>query len=240
MPWLTPCRGSGGSVATQILTLVGDLAGQAKSQPEPCTERYWSTIAPFQDEVPYVSVALSTRQPSLGRAQRLEDVPAFGAGLCRDHRGREVTGGGGWRGVGLAVWRGRGGGGGAVVVVLQVQFIDKVVDVLMQLKFQQSRVCTGSSSTECWTFLVAQSEGTCSANCAEDCSWCRRPCDQQRQVRAVHRFKSSAPDSVHPQSGGQGGACSPWAEGGVVRREGDEGCPVAFLDQDVCQWSENF
>ena len=37
------------------------------------------------------------------------------------------------------------------------------------------------------------------------------------------------------------GACSPWAEGGVVRREGDEGCPVAFLDQDVCQlWSENF
>ena len=37
------------------------------------------------------------------------------------------------------------------------------------------------------------------------------------------------------------GACSPWAEGGVVRREGDEGCPVAFLDQDVGQlWSENF
>ena len=28
---------------------------------------------------------------------------------------------------------------------------DKVVDVLMQLKFQQSRVRTGSSSTECWT-----------------------------------------------------------------------------------------
>ena len=53
---------------------------------------------------------------------------------------------------------GRGGGGGgrggAVVVVLQLQFIDKVVDVLMQLEFQQSRVCTGSSSTECWTFQL--------------------------------------------------------------------------------------
>ena len=47
-----------------------------------------------------------------------------------------------------------GGGGGAVVEVLQVQFIDKVVDVLMQLKFQQSRVCTGSSSTQCWTFQL--------------------------------------------------------------------------------------
>ena len=46
---------------------------------------------------------------------------------------------------------GRLGGGGAVVVVLQLQFIDKVVFVLLQLKFQQSWVCTGSSSTECWT-----------------------------------------------------------------------------------------
>ena len=44
--------------------------------------------------------------------------------------------------------------GWGVVEVLQVQFIDKVVLVLMQLKFQQSRVCTGSSSTECWTFQL--------------------------------------------------------------------------------------
>ena len=35
---------------------------------------------------------------------------------------------------------GGAGGGRAVVEVLQVQFIDKVVDVPMQLKFQQSRV----------------------------------------------------------------------------------------------------
>ena len=42
----------------------------------------------------------------------------------------------------------------AVVEVLQVQFIDKVVDVLMPLKFQQSKVFTGSSSTECWRFQL--------------------------------------------------------------------------------------
>ena len=41
-----------------------------------------------------------------------------------------------------------------MVEVLQVQFINKVVDVLLQLKFQQSRVCTGSSSTECLTFQL--------------------------------------------------------------------------------------
>ena len=29
------------------------------------------------------------------------------------------------------------------------------------------------------------------------------------------------------------GTCSPWAEGGVVRREGDEYGPVAFLVQVV-------
>ena len=49
---------------------------------------------------------------------------------------------------------GGGGGGGAVVEVLQVQFINEVVDVLMQLKFQQSSVCTDSSSTECLTFQL--------------------------------------------------------------------------------------
>ena len=63
-----------------------------------------------------------------------------------------IGGAGAWR-----WWRGHddvAAAGGAVVEVLQVQFIDKVVDVLMHLKFQQSRVCTGSSSTECWTFQL--------------------------------------------------------------------------------------
>ena len=61
-----------------------------------------------------------------------------------------------------------GGGGGAVVEVLQVQFIDKVVDVLMQLKFQQSTVCTGRSSTECWTFHLCAQRGYA------QCKLCRR------------------------------------------------------------------
>ena len=76
--------------------------------------------------------------------------------------GRQFLGGGGGGG--------RLGGGGAVVVVLQLQFIDKVVFVLLQLKFQQSWVCTGSSSTECWIFQLYLERGTHSANCAEDCS----------------------------------------------------------------------
>ena len=38
------CRGPGSSVASQVLTLVGGLAGEGRSWPEPCTERYWSTI----------------------------------------------------------------------------------------------------------------------------------------------------------------------------------------------------
>ena len=58
-------------------------------------------------------------------------------------------------------------------------FIDRVLDISVVLR-----------------------EGTHSANCAEDCSWRRRPCDQQRQVPAVQIFSNPrAPDSVHPLSG---------------------------------------
>ena len=32
-------------MASQVLTLVGDLAGEAESQSESCTVRYWSKIA---------------------------------------------------------------------------------------------------------------------------------------------------------------------------------------------------
>ena len=99
--------------------------------------------------------------------------------------GRRLGGGG----VVTATWRRRGG---AVVEVKQLQFIDKVVDVLMQLKFQQSRVCTAVHRQGAGYFSCAQ-RGTHSANCAEDCSWRRRPCDQQRQVLTVHRFESKCP-----------------------------------------------
>ena len=102
---------------------------------------------------------------------------------------RQAVAGSGWEAAAVVE---RLGGGGAVVVVLQVQFIDKVVDVLMQLKFQQSRVCTGSSSTECWTFQLRTER-------YPQCKLCgrlflrRRPCDQQRQVPTVQRFESSCP-----------------------------------------------
>ena len=44
-------------------------------------------------------------------------------------------------------------------------------------------------------------EGTHSVNCAEDCSWRRRPCDQQRQFPQSRGSNPRAPDSVHPLSG---------------------------------------
>ena len=85
--------------------------------------------------------------------------------------------------------------------MLQVQFIDKVEIVLMQLNFQQSRVvCTGSSSTECWTFQL-RTERVPTVLAVQKTSWRRRHCDQQRKVPAVQRFESCAPDSVHPLSG---------------------------------------
>ena len=92
-------------------------------------------------------------------------------------------------------------GDGAVVVVLQVQFIDKVVDVLMQLKFQQSRVCNGQFIDRVLDIFSCAQRGTHSANCAEDCSWRRRRCDQQRQFPQSRGSNPLAPDSVHPLSG---------------------------------------
>ena len=74
------------------------------------------------------------------------------------------------------------------------QFIDRVLDI-----------------------SVAHREGTRSANCAEDCSWCRRPCDQQRQVPAVQRFESSCPRFSSSLSG-EHSCC---ATGAVLGQGGD-------------------
>ena len=139
---------------------------------------------------------LLSSRPSSRSGRRHVDVLACGARLGRDHRGREVTWGGGWQGGSLAVvaWSRRCGGGGVG---------------------RSSRCCSCSSSTRWLTFSCSSSSsspgcarpvhrqsaghfscaqrGTHSANCAEDCSWRRRPCDQQRQVPAVQRFESSCP-----------------------------------------------
>ena len=80
---------------------------------------------------------------------------------------------------------------------------------------RSSRCCRCSSSTRWLTFSCSSSSsspgfaravhrqsaahfscaqrGTDSANCAEDCTWSRRPCDQQRQVPTVQRFEPSCP-----------------------------------------------
>ena len=95
---------------------------------------------------------------------------------------------------------GGGGGGGAVVMVCC-----RCSSSTRWLTFS----CSSSSSSPGFAravhrqsaghFSCAQ-RGTHSANCAEDCSWRRRPCDQQRQF-SQSRGSNPAPDSVHPQSG---------------------------------------
>ena len=72
-----------GSVASHFLTLVGELAGEARCQPEPCTERYWSTIftclgqrgrtsrTPYQRDRPLASA----------RRRRSPQCPSSGSGV---------------------------------------------------------------------------------------------------------------------------------------------------------------
>ena len=66
------------------------------------------------------------------------------------------------------------------------QFIDKVVEVLIQLTFQQSKVFVFVSPQiqfidRSWTFQLRTERGTHSALCNG-----RRSCEQQRQVPAAH------------------------------------------------------
>ena len=81
--------------------------------------------------------------------------------------------------------RGLGGGGGvtatwAAAEVLQVQFIDKVVDVLMQLEFQQSRVCNGQFIDRVLDISVAHREVPTVQTVQKTVLGVDVPCDQQR------------------------------------------------------------
>ena len=105
---------------------------------------------------------------------------------------RQAVAGSGWEAAAVV---------GRFDVVLQLQFIDKVVFVLLQLKFQQSRVCTGSSSTECWTFQLCSERSTHSANCAEGCSCVDVPVIGSDKFPQSRGSNPLAPDSLHPLSG---------------------------------------
>ena len=154
----------------------------------PCTERYDGHYYIRLGQVTFATVAASSRALTLGR----------------DHQVARC----------LRVLRHVGTAGGAVGVVAAgaaarvgrsrgavVQFIDKVVFVLLQLKFQQSRVCTGSSSTECWTFRLCSERGTHSANCAEGCSCVDVPVISSDKFSQSRGSNPRAPDSAHPHSG---------------------------------------
>ena len=92
-------------------------------------------------------------------------------------------------------------GGGASVEVLQVQFIHKVVIVFMQLKFQQSRVCTGSSSTECWTFQLCTKRVPTVQTVQKTVLGVDVPLISSDKFSQSRGSNPRAPDSAHLQSG---------------------------------------
>ena len=111
--------GSGGSVASQVLTLVGDLAGEARSQLGPCTE----IANNLNIAVSYATVAVSSPLSSRsGRRLARSGSSARGCS-CRDHEVVEVVneffgtfgplGGSGGSG-------GGGGGGGGVQKTVEI------------------------------------------------------------------------------------------------------------------------
>ena len=123
---------------------------------------------------------------ALGRKRRLRSS-MFVLVIRRTAAGRRGAGGG-WVAAAVAAAR-VGRSRGAVV-----QFIDKVVIVLTRLMHVPAvQSVHGQFIDRVLDISVVLREGTHSANCAEDCAWCRRPCDQQRQVPTVQRFESSCP-----------------------------------------------
>ena len=81
-------------------------------------------------------------------------------------------------------------------------FIDKVVDVLVQLKFQQSRVCTGCSSTECWTFQLRSERVRTVQTVQKTVLGVDVLVIYSDELPRSRGSNPGAPDSVLPQSGG--------------------------------------
>ena len=103
--------------------------------------------------------------------------------------------GGGWVAAAVAAAR-VGRSRGAVV-----QFIDKVVIVLTQLKFQQSRVYTGSSSTLCWTFQLCSERVRTVQTVQKTVLGVDVPVINSDKFPQFRGSNPRAPDSAHPESG---------------------------------------
>ena len=169
------------------MTLVGDMAVETWSQSGACTviaknnNRGAARLGRRVNETALVLATLVSVGPDgtwmfwpleQGSAEiievaRLRGVGVGGAGAWRWWRGHgdvAAAGVGGRRGAAGAVHR------LPAVQGVHGQFIDRVLDISVVLR-----------------------EGTHSANCAEDRTCGRRPCDQQRQVPTVQGFESSSP-----------------------------------------------
>ena len=162
-----------GSVASQFLTVVGELAGEAWCLPEPCTERYWSKLLAGS----YVSNAVSTRPPTLSlpmvRAKPRGQAPSRCRAAEQPH---DVDSASDWR-VGLRRrwrrWRRREGsvqGGAASGAALRPgmgTFLWPRSDKFQQFFFEDVEVLPFNSSTELWTVLLCR-------DVSPQCKLCRR------------------------------------------------------------------
>ena len=124
--------------------------------------------------------------------------------------------------------------GGAVVVVLQLQFIDKVVDVLMQLKFQQSRGVYGQFIDRVLDISVAHREVPTVQTVQKDVLGVDVPVISSDRFPQSRGSNLLAPDSVHPLSGGHPCCatdfvvfhrCSSWCSGQLLT------CPYVYNDR---------
>ena len=91
----------------------------------------------------------------------------------------------------------RWGSGGAVVEVLQCSSSTRWLTFSCSPSFS-SPGCARAVHRQSAGHVSCAQRGTLSA---EDCSWRRRPCDQQRQFPQSRGSNPLAPDSVHPLSG---------------------------------------
>ena len=177
------CRGRGSSVASQVPTIVGDLAGEAKSQPEPCTERCdehyslsWARCR--SSRLPYHHLCLRGLGGSWhGRAPRREVVLAVG-GPAEIKRAARL----------LRVLRHVGTVGGAVGVPATWRR-SRCCRCSSSTRLLSSSCSSSSNSPGCARAVHRRSVGhfSCAQKGYAQCKLCRRPhmlstSHQQRQV----------------------------------------------------------
>ena len=161
-----------GSVASQFLTLVGELAGEASCQPEPCTERYQVNNCIRLGHVTCTTVAVSRRPSSRwacgGGAGTLVARPGWGAvRWLRQEAAGERCGGPVVAAV-VGSGRGSGGAGRAAIPGAALRFGRPCDHAATSSSSSSAMTCPSSSSSNgWWTFLL------CGSFVYPQCKLCR-------------------------------------------------------------------